>query len=29
MITDSEMYENFAERFPSDRGAGGFGSTSK
>ena len=29
MITDSEMYENFAERFPSERGAGGFGSTSK
>ena len=29
IITDSEMYENFAERFPSDRGAGGFGSTSK
>jgi len=29
MITDSEMYENFAERFPSERGAGGFWSTSK
>ena len=29
MITDNEMYENFAERFPSERGAGGFGSTSK
>ena len=27
MITDSEMYENFAEKFPSDRGAGWFGST--
>lgn len=27
MITDSEMYENFAEKFPSDRGTGGFGST--
>ena len=29
MITDSEMYENFAEHFPSERGAGWFGSTSK
>ena len=29
MITDSEMYENFEEHFPSERGAGGFGSTNK
>ena len=29
MITDSEMYEHFAEHFPSERGAGGFGSTSQ
>ena len=28
MITDNEMYENFEKHFPSDRGAGGFGSTS-
>ena len=27
MITDSKMYENFAEHFPSERGAWGFGST--
>ena len=29
MITDSEMYGNFEKHFPSERGAGGFGSTSK
>lgn len=29
MITDSEMYENFAEHFPSERGEWWFGSTSK
>lgn len=27
MIVDTQTYENFAEVFPSDRGAGGFGST--
>jgi dUTPase len=27
MIVDPDVYENFAEKFPSDRGAGGFGST--
>ena len=27
MIVDSDIYENFAEKFPSNRGAGGFGST--
>ena len=26
-IVDPDIYENFAEKFPSDRGAGGFGST--
>ena len=29
MIVDSNIYENFAEKFPSDRGAGWFGSTAK
>jgi deoxyuridine 5'-triphosphate nucleotidohydrolase len=27
MIVDSDIYEKFAENFPSDRGVGGFGST--
>ena len=27
MIVDTQTYENFVEVFPSDRGAGGFGST--
>ena len=27
MIVDSDIYEKFAEKFPSDRGAWGFGST--
>ncbi len=27
MIVDPNIYENFVEKFPSDRGAGGFGST--
>ena len=29
MIVDTDAYEYFAEKFPSDRGAGGFGSTAK
>ena len=29
MIVDANIYENFAEKFPSNRGVGGFGSTSK
>jgi dUTP pyrophosphatase len=29
MIVSPEIYENFEEKFPSDRGAGWFGSTSK
>jgi dUTPase len=29
MIVDTDVYENFAEKFPSNRGAGGFGSTAK
>jgi len=29
MIVDSNIYENFAEKFPSDRGVWGFGSTNK
>ena len=29
MLTNSEMYENFDQHFPSERGSGGFGSTSK
>jgi hypothetical protein len=27
MIVDADIYEDFAEKFPSDRGVGGFGST--
>jgi hypothetical protein len=27
MIVDTDVYEYFAEKFPSDRGVGGFGST--
>lgn len=29
VIVDSDIYESFAEKFPSDRGVWGFGSTSK
>jgi dUTPase len=29
MIVDADIYENFAEKFSSERGVGGFGSTSK
>ena len=29
MIVDMDAYEHFAEKFPSERGTGGFGSTTK
>ena len=29
MIVDPDIYENFADKFPSDRGSGWFGSTAK